>query len=185
MPESRKMSGLGRAIGRGGRRPSLSALALPVAVLIALGNSGCGRESRPTPSATPPEAPSMELSSGTSAPEVFATLRDETLSEPERSQLLRGFDGVRVRWEGRFRSLQRVRRSPDRTLLVVVFAPTLGPEDGAPELVLASFPSSAEADLAALTPGDRIVVSGRLDTTGPRSFTLRECELGDVRNAKP
>lgn len=122
---------------------------------------------------------------GPTPQEVFQTLGNKTLTDLQRVQFIHRTDGAAVQWSGTVRD---VNPQTDNRILVV-FALNYDSERLFPDIVVAIFPKSLERDLSALSPGDHVVIAGRLgyiNQIDPQPI-LNDCTLitfshnGDTR----
>ena len=117
--------------------------------------------------------------SGISAKDVFETLRDKSLTDLQRSQFVQRTRGEVVQWDGFVRSVEREPGGAQDSLILVAFVPSFASDELFPALVIASFPSSSEADLSALSTGDKVTIMGHLDYLefGKSEPALNKCKL--------
>jgi hypothetical protein len=84
-----------------------------------------------------------------------------------------------VQWDGFVRSVELEPGGAQDSPILVVFVPSFASDEQFPALVVASFPSSSEADLSALSTGDKVTIMGHLDYLGfgKSEPTLNKCKL--------
>lgn len=131
----------------------------------------------PTDSLT---AQSVQPSSELLLDEVLRTLSNKNLTSLQKAQFRRRTEGKSLRWKVIVREVKQPQETLPNGNILVIFIPPSQAEKSFPDVLAASFPSTAETDLASLHRGDVISIQGRLQFLSlGESFspTLEDCEL--------
>lgn len=146
---------------------------------VSKGNAKVEVQAAAPPLAASSTAEGSATLSGISAKDVFETLRDKSLTDLQRSQFVQRTRGEVVQWVGFVRSVERGPGGAQDSPILVVFVPSFASDELFPALVVASFPSSSEADLSALSTGDKVTIMGHLDYLefGKSEPALDKCKL--------
>ena len=119
------------------------------------------------------------LSLGPGLDELLTTLKNQDFTELQKQQFVRQSTGLIVQWEIEVLGAEQIDVALAGFILITFRSPS--DEEMFPEILVARFPASAEANLAPIGRGDKIVVVGRLriDSRGFDAFdiALEDCKL--------
>lgn len=123
-----------------------------------------------TPLAQLPESP-------VTIDEVYKTIKNDALTDLQKSEFKKKHNGRIVRWTGYVASVAPISSHRDDGGFFLIFRPESQREKSFPDLSIATFPQSAKADLIDLNEKDWVEIQGRLDIMDSDTASLKESKL--------
>lgn len=109
--------------------------------------------------------------------EVFKTIKNDALTELQKSEFRAKHSGRIVRWTGYVASVAPRRSHRDDGGFFLIFRPESQREKSFPDFVVAIFPQSAKADLIDINAKDWVEIQGQLCFTDLNTVSLEESKL--------